>query len=100
MIPVSSTLAVYAWIFVGGPLATYLIIGGLLYFFGVFMVSMVGNIPMNRALEALPVGGVAAQAYWPAYVKGWVLWNHLRWITALGTSTCYVIGAVLLAQSA
>ena len=55
---------------------------------------------MNRALEALPVGGVAAQAYWPAYVKGWVLWNHLRWITALGTSTCYVIGAVLLAQSA
>ncbi len=99
MIPVSAAIAAYAYLFMDGPVATFLIIGGVLYFLGVFIVSMVGNIPMNRALEALPQGGYAAQAYWPDYVKGWVLWNHLRWITALGTSICYVIGAVLLAQS-
>ena len=69
-----------------GPVAILLIIGGSLYFLGVFIVSMVGNIPMNRALEALPQGGHAAQAYWPDYVKGWVLWNHrkrLVWLPCL-----------------
>jgi uncharacterized membrane protein len=100
MIPISFGLAVFAYFFAAGPLATVLIISGLLYFFGVFVVSIVGNIPMNHALEALPQGGVAAQAYWPAYVKRWMLWNHLRWITELETSTCYVIGAILLMQSA
>jgi len=100
VVPVSAALSVYASVFIDGPLATFLIIGGLLYFLGVFMVTMVRNVPMNNALEALPQGGVAAQAYWPAYVKDWVWWNHLRWTTALGASTCYVIGAVLLAQSA
>jgi len=100
MIPVSSGLAFYACFFTAGPLATVLIISGLLYFFGVFIVSIVGNIPMNNALEALPQGSVAAQAYWPSYVKTWVLWNHLRWVSALGTSTGYVIAAILLMQTA
>lgn len=99
MIPVSAVIALYAYVYVEGLVSTYLIAGGLLYFFGVFLVSMVGNIPMNQTLEALPQGGVAAQAYWPGYVKGWVLWNHIRWVTALGTSVCYMIGAVLLTQS-
>jgi len=98
MIPISSALALYAYFFITGPLATVLIASGLLYFFGVFVVTIIGNIPMNHALEKLPQGGVAAQAYWPDYVKSWVLWNHLRWITALGASTCYVIGAVLSMQ--
>lgn len=54
---------------------------------------------MNRALESLPQGGADAQAYWPRYVKGWVLWNHLRWVTATGTAICYMSAAVLLEHS-
>ena len=99
MIPVSAAIVLYAYIYVEGLVSTYLIVGGLLYFFGVFVVSMVGNIPMNQRLEALPQGGVAAQAYWPDYVKGWVWWNHIRWVSALGTSVCYMISVVHLAQS-
>jgi uncharacterized membrane protein len=100
MIPVSVGVAFYAHFVIDRPIAMYLIAGGVLYFFGVFVVSAVGNIPMNDALGALPQGGVEAQAYWPSYVKGWVLWNHLRWISALGTAACYAIGAVLMALSA
>jgi uncharacterized membrane protein len=100
MVPVSAGLAVYASFYTAGPLATVLIIAGLLYFFGVFVVTVIGNVPMNNALEALPQGGDDAQAYWPEYVKGWVLWNHLRWVTALGASVSYVIAAMFLMQSA
>ncbi len=100
MIPVSAGLAIFAGYYTDGPLATVLIIAGLLYFFGVFVVTVIGNVPMNNVLEALPLGGDGAQAYWPEYVKGWVLWNHLRWVTALGSSIAYVIAAMFLMQSA
>jgi len=100
MIPVSAGLVVYAGFYADGLLATVLIIAGSLYFFGVFVVTVIGNVPMNNALEAQPQGGDGAQAYWPEYVKGWVLWNHLRWVTALGASIGYVIAAMLLMQSA
>lgn len=99
MIPISALVAGYAYWFLDGPVAILLINGGLLYFFGVFIVSMVGNIPMNNVLEALPQGGAAAQAYWPDYVHGWVLWNHVRWVAALGTAASYMVAAVLAAQS-
>ena len=99
MIPVSAAVALYAYAYIESDVSTFLSIGGLLYFFGVYVVSMGGNIPMNKRLEAMPQGGVTAQAYWPSYLKGWVLWNRIRWVAALRTSVCYMIGAVLMAQS-
>lgn len=100
MIPISALVAIYGYFFMTGPVATMLVVSGALYFVGVFLVSAGGNIPMNNTLEAMPLGGSAAQAYWPQYVKGWVLWNHVRWITAAGAAICYMISAVLLAQTA
>lgn len=99
MIPVSVAVAVFAYLYLSAPASGYLIAGGILYFFGVFVVSAIGNIPMNKRLEAMQQGGVDAQTYWPHYVTGWVYWNHLRWINALGAATCYSLAAVMLAQA-
>lgn len=100
MIPISVLTALYGYWFANGFVSELLIIAALLYFFGVFVVSAIGNIPMNNTLESFPQGGIEAQMYWPDYVRGWVMWNHLRWIAALGSSACYMLGAVLMAQSA
>ena len=96
---VVAVVAVVASLFLEGPVVTYLMLAGTLYIVGVFIASAIGNIPMNEKLEAMPEGGIAAQNYWPDYVRGWVRWNHLRWISALGASTCYAIGAVLVAAA-
>ena len=100
MIPVSGAVAGFAIVFVNGPVATWLTAAGALYIIGVFFVSAGGNIPMNKRLEAMPQAGAAAQAYWPDYVRGWVRWNHIRWVTALGASICYAVSAVLIAGGA
>lgn len=97
MIPVSGAVAGFAIVFVNRPVATWLTAAGALYIIGVFFVSAGGNIPMNKRLEAMPQAGAAAQAYWPDYVRGWVRWNHVRWVTALGASICYAVSAVLIA---
>lgn len=98
MIPVTALVSVLAYFYLSGPAATWLMAGGALYFVGVFLASMFGNIPMNRRLEAMPQGGTAAQTYWPAYVRGWQIWNHLRTVSSFATMACYAIAAVLLAQ--
>lgn len=100
IIPVSILTAIIGYFFHDGALSVLMVIAGLLYFFGVFFVSAIGNIPMNNTLEALPQGGVEAQSYWPDYVRGWVLWNHVRWLAALGVSACYMVSAVLMVQTA
>ncbi len=98
LIPVTAVVGGLAYLFLEGPAATWLMTGGVLYFVGVFLASMVGNIPMNRRLEAMPQGGAEAQSYWPSYVRGWQIWNHLRTVSSFATMGCYVIAAVLLAQ--
>lgn len=99
MIPISALVGIYAWIAFPMPVSGWLMAAGVLYVVGVFAVSAGGNIPMNRKLEAMPQAGAAAQAYWPSYVHGWVRWNHIRWVAALGASLCYAVSAVLVAAS-
>lgn len=99
LVPITMTIAGYAYLRLDGPLVTVLGLGAVLYVFGVFFVTVVGNVPMNQTLDAMPQGGPEAQAYWPDYVRGWTLWNHLRWIASAGTAICYMLAAVLMAQS-
>lgn len=98
LIPVTAVVGGLAYLFLEGAAALWLMVGGAIYFAGVFLASMVGNIPMNRRLEAMPQGGAEAQAYWPSYVRGWQIWNHMRTVSSFATMGCYVIAAVLLAQ--
>lgn len=100
MVPVAAAVAGYAVLFMDGPVRTWLLAAGLLYVIGVFGVTAAGNVPMNKRLAAMPQAGAEAQAYWPTYVRGWVRWNHIRWVTALGASISYAVSAVLVAGGA
>jgi uncharacterized membrane protein len=58
----------------------YLRLGSLSYFVGTFLVTVVGNVPLNRRLDAAPPGD---QAAWDRYIARWTLWNHLRTASTL-----------------
>ncbi|CUH62978.1 putative integral membrane protein [Thalassovita gelatinovora] len=99
LVPVSVAMALLGHFYLPGSVAVWLIAGAVLYIVGVMLVTGVCNVPMNMRLEAMPQAGAAAQAYWPEYVKTWVLWNHLRTLASFGTMACYVIAAVQLAKA-
>lgn len=61
LIPVSAAIAIAAFL-LDLRASQWLIAAGLLYFFGVFLASAVGNIPMNKRLEAMPQGGCGGAA--------------------------------------
>lgn len=97
--PLSALASLLAALFLDGAAAFWLIAAGALYVFGVFGVTGIRNVPMNRQLDGMPLGGVAARNYWPAYVRGWIVWNHVRSLASAGAMVAYLLGALQIAAT-
>lgn len=96
LVPVSALILVYGVTMQDGAVAALLIGAAGLYLLGGFGVTALGNVPMNRRLDAMALGGSEARAYWPAYASRWTRWNHIRALAAFGASLGYLVAALLL----
>lgn len=67
------------------------LVGGALYLLGSFGLTAVANVPRNDALARLDPGSAEASAYWPAYVREWSLWNHVRALASAGAAVAYLL---------
>lgn len=71
---------------------TVLVLGGsLLYLLGTLGVTMVCNVPMNNALEALTPADSQSVPYWTHYLATWTAWNHVRTVAALLAAVCLTL---------
>jgi uncharacterized membrane protein len=86
----SLALAVLGAVRWSEPAAWMLVVGGLLYFFGMFVVTMVFNVPLNNALAAANATDPQTAALWARYLKDWTFWNHVRTITSLAASALFI----------
>ncbi|MBR1121227.1 DUF1772 domain-containing protein [Bradyrhizobium lablabi] len=75
-------LAVLGLIRWNEPGALAMIAGGLLYVVGMFVVTMVFNVPLNNALAAVNLASPEAQVLWTRYLSDWTFWNHVRTIAS------------------
>ncbi|MGW2425093.1 anthrone oxygenase family protein [Streptomyces sp. NPDC001709] len=73
----------------GGKLG--LLLGSALYLFGSFGVTVIANVPRNARLGRLTPGAPEAALYWPAYVREWTFWNHVRAVSAAAATLVYVL---------
>jgi uncharacterized membrane protein len=73
------------------PGAVSMIAGGGLYVIGMFVVTMVFNVPLNNALAAVQPLAPEAGTVWTAYLKDWVLWNHVRTVASVIASALFVV---------
>ncbi|KES04155.1 membrane protein [Streptomyces toyocaensis] len=71
--------------------AAELLVGGVLFLLGSFGPTVLANVPRNETLARLEPGSPEAAAYWPAYVRGWTLWNHVRTLASAGAALAYVL---------
>ena len=61
--------------------------GAVLYLVGAVGVTVVGNVPLNRRLDALgdpgdPGDGRASTEVWAAFRSRWLAFNHVRTLSA------------------
>lgn len=89
----ATILVVVALFDLRAPYAPATLAGGAIYVVGMFVVTMIRNVPLNNALAA--AGGSNANV-WARYLAQWTRWNHLRTIASLAGCALHVRAISLL----
>jgi uncharacterized membrane protein len=64
--------------------------GGAVYVIGVFVETMVVNVPMNNALDAVDSASEEGAVYWRTFLRRWTAWNHVRALAGTAASVVLV----------
>jgi uncharacterized membrane protein len=76
------------------PGALCLLIGSLLYLNGPFGVTLLKNLPLNNKLLLMKRESAEASRFWNEFRDAWGLWNHVRWLGALGASAAFILALI------
>ena len=95
--PVSLALSVYASLTMAGPASTWIVVGASIYLVSVILVTMLGNVPLNKRLDIMDPSAEQAAVYWQTYGRVWTRWNHVRMVGSLATAVCFILAGVALA---
>ncbi len=74
------------------PSAAFFLGGAIFYFVGTFLVTVVGNVPLNNQLAAVSATDLAAVKLWEHYLHRWTMWNHVRTTAAMVGALLYTLG--------
>ena len=87
----SLALAVIGALHWGEAGACAALAGGVIYFVGMFVVTMLFNVPRNNALDASDPATAEGQALWARFLKEWTAWNHVRTLASTAALVLFVI---------
>ena len=99
MAMISVVLAGYALIAASASVVFWLFSGCTAYFIGVFVVTLVCNVPMNRTLDGMSTGTSEAARYWTHYLKLWTRWNHVRTFASTTAAVCFLVASLTMIQT-
>ncbi len=98
--PLSIFLAVYGWMNVNGTARAALLLAPLVYLPTVFLMTILGNVPMNNKLDRLDHRDPGAEVYWRTYGRVWTRLNHFRTWGSVVTAIIYLAASITLITSA
>ena len=96
LVPITLVFAVYAWFNLSGSGQIFILAAAAIYLITVFLVTVVGNVPMNERLSAMAYKSSEAKAYWSTYGRVWTQLNHIRTFGSVATAIFFLIAAIEL----
>ena len=81
---VSVLLIVYAIVY-WSEANGLMLLAGVIYFIGMFVCTVVFNVPLNNTLLKLESSSANTAIVWSRYLKVWTAWNHVRTLSSLIT---------------
>lgn len=75
------------------PSALWLLIGGFFYLLGSFVVTILCNVPLNKALASVPAESVEGLRLWARYLSRWTAWIHVRTILSLAATAAFILAS-------
>jgi uncharacterized membrane protein len=77
------------------PSAMFFLGGAIFYLVGTFLVTILGNVPLNDQLAALSATDPSASEVWKHYLDRWTMWNHVRTVAAMVAVLLFTLGLIL-----
>lgn len=74
----------------GSP-SSWLLLAGCALYLICLVVLAAYHVPHNDALALVDANAPGAETEWKNYFTGWVAWNHVRTLTALGGSALFTL---------
>ena len=100
MAPVSVVIIGYAYMNLTGPGAILIMLSAGLYLVGVFGVTLVFNVPLNKRLAGMDFTSEAASDFWNTrYLPDWTFWNSVRTFASILAASLYLFAMVWFVQS-
>jgi uncharacterized membrane protein len=62
-----------------------------LYFVGCFLVTILGNVPLNDALAKLAAADPMSEDVWRRYLVQWTRWNHVRTVASFTAALAFAL---------
>ena len=84
-----SLLAIWRWEMSASP---YYLAGSLFYLVGTFLVTGMGNVPLNNKLASVSDNDPAAGDTWQHYIVRWTRLNTMRTLSATVAALMLLIG--------
>lgn len=91
----SAALVVLAIVDRYAPGALSMLVGGIVYVAGMFLCTVVRNVPLNHALARVEPSQVEARDVWSRYLKSWTAWNHVRTVASTVASALFIAALAL-----
>jgi len=85
----AGALAIMDWQAARSP---WFIAGALAYVVGTFLVTGLGNVPLNNRLADVTAADQAAVPVWQDYLSRWTRLNTVRTIAALAATVLFIMG--------
>jgi len=86
----AAVLAMFALVRWNEPGSAAMLAGAVVYVLGMFVVTMVLNVPMNNALAAVDPSSTEGATLWARYLKEWTAWNHVRTASSLAGMAAFI----------
>ncbi len=93
LVPVSGTLGFMAFWQLDGAAQALTLVGSGAYLLSVLAVTGMGNVPMNKRLDAMDGHPCETAEYWPRYAQRWTLLNHVRTAGSALAAVCWLAAA-------
>jgi len=71
--------------------SAYMLVGGILYLIGSFLVTIVFNVPLNNVLAGIGADDPESANVWAKYRVQWTAWNHVRTAAALAAAASFTL---------
>lgn len=79
-------LAIVAIVNWGAAGGLPMFIGSVIYVAGMFLCTVLLNVPLNNKLAAVDPATETGTSVWDEYLEKWTRWNHIRtWTSTLAT---------------